>query len=281
MPPIIELRDVDVEYPIYQGGRRSLKMDLAEGMVGGLLKRTRGGMRVRALNALSLTIHEGERVGLVGHNGSGKTTLLRLLAGVASPTRGDIAISGRVVPLIDKGLGLNDQFSAEENIELPLRLLGATDAEIREARSSVLEFADLGVFAKLPMRTYSAGMRTRLMFALCTALKADVLLLDEWIGAGDTAFVEKASRRVDELVGSCKALVLASHSLDLIVKVCNRVLWFDHGNIVADGEPEEVSRAYWMDARRKQLEALGIDPSAELGARSDVASVSIRVAQAR
>ena len=254
----VSVKDVVVEYPLLQSSRHFVSSSLAAGLVGGLLRVSGHERYVRALDGLSLELAPGDRVGLVGHNGSGKTTFLRLLAGILTPTEGEITVEGSVVPLLDKGLGLSELLTAEENVELPMRLLGASSEAVAAATPGILAFTELGDFVHLPMRMYSAGMRARLAFAICTAVRGDVLLLDEWMGAGDIGFVEKATRRIDEMVQESRIMVLASHSLDLLTSVCNRVLWFDHGRIVKDGDPTEVSQAYWEHARRQQLEALGV-----------------------
>lgn len=255
----ITLNNIIVEYPVLQSSRKFADSSFVSGLVGGLVNRTGRTSRIRAINELSLNIEAGERIGLIGHNGSGKTTLLRVLAGALRPTSGKMDIQGRLVPLIDKGVGISELLTAEENIELPMRLLGASSSEIEDARASILEFTDLGDYAQLPVRMYSAGMSARLAFAISTAVKGDILLLDEWLGAGDLGFVEKATQRLNEFVKQSKILILASHSLELITSVCTRVLWFDHGQVIRDGDPEETCRAYWKDARTKQLEAIGMD----------------------
>ena len=259
MTASITLKDVVVEYPVLQTSKRFANASFVSGLVGGLIKRDGNMSAIRAIDNLSLKIEAGERIGLVGHNGSGKTTFLRLLSGVLRPTEGVVNIEGRLVPLIDKGVGISELLTAEENIELPMRLLGATSAEIEAAKDRILEFTELGDYAQLPVRMYSAGMSARLAFAICTAVRGDIFLLDEWLGAGDLGFVEKAKQRLDEFIEQSKILIVASHSLELIMSVCTRVLWFDHGRIVQDGDPEAISRAYWRDARMKQLEAIGMD----------------------
>lgn len=235
---------ISFHYPVYETGGRSLKMAAMRQIAGARLIQESGHTVVRALEEVSFNLKEGDRLGLIGHNGSGKSTLLRVVAGLAHPQQGKITIQGKVIPLIEKSLGINPDLSGFENIELPLRLLGASSAEVRDAKRDIPEWTGLGPFINMPFRTYSEGMKARLSFAICTALAGDILVLDEWLGAGDAAFVEQAERRLNEFVNRSKILVLASHSLDLIGNVCNVVAWMERGRIVHIGAAEEVIGAY-------------------------------------
>jgi len=199
---------------------------------------------VRALDGVDLDVRAGEVAAVMGRNGSGKSTLLRVLGGLAHPQVGRVDIQGRVIPLIEKGLGINAELSGEANIELPLRLLGATDAEIQRARQWVPDFTGLQQFIQLPVRTYSEGMRARLAFALSTAIEGDILVLDEWLSAGDINFVDKAEAQLTSLLNKSRILVLASHSLELLRHVCTKVLWMEQGKAVMMGSPDEVIAAY-------------------------------------
>ncbi len=249
---LIQIDDVSVDYPVFDASARSMKMAALGKLTGGRVVSKFASINVRALDQLTLDIFEGERIGLIGHNGAGKSTLLRLLAGVLHPTSGDMLVRGRVVPMIEGALGVHSEFTGYENIELPLRLMGATEDEIARARVEIEEFTQLGPYMSMPLRTYSAGMRVRLAFAICTAVKPDVLVLDEWLGASDAAFIERASKRLNTMLEAAKAMVVASHSTDLLIGVCNRVLWLERGRLVMDGLPREVIAAY------TRAQALGI-----------------------
>lgn len=241
---LIQIDDVSVDYPVFNASARSIKMAALGRLTGGRVVSKFSSVNVRALDAITLDIFEGERLGLIGHNGAGKSTLLRLIAGVLHPTSGDFLVRGRVVPLIEKGLGLNSEFTGHENIELPLRLMGATEEELARARVEIEEFTQLGPYMSMPIRTYSEGMRVRLAFAICTAVKPELLVLDEWLGASDAAFIERATKRLNVMLEGAKAIVVASHSMDLLIGVCNRVLWLERGRIVMDGLPRDVIAAY-------------------------------------
>jgi len=237
----VKLEDVSFWYPVFDASGRSLKISLMRQFGGNGEK---GIVEVRALSQISLEIKHGDRVGLVGRNGAGKSTLLKVLARLIYPQRGGVSIEGRVVPILSRGLGIQPEFSGYRNIELPMRLLGATSAEIRRAQEEVPDWSGLGDFMHLPVRTYSDGMRARLMFALCTAVRGEILVMDEWLSAGDADFVERAQQRLRGLVESTPIVVLSSHSLDIIRKICNVVVWMEEGEIVQVGSPEDVLSAY-------------------------------------
>lgn len=247
----IKLEDVSFWYPVYDVTGRSLKVALMR-QFRGADAHEGGKVEVQALSDVTLDIRDGDRIGLIGRNGAGKSTLLRVLAGLVHPQRGGVKISGRVVPLITRGLGLQPELSGYRNIELPMRLLGATDAEIRRAHKEVPEWSGLGDFIHLPVRTYSDGMRARLMFAISTSVRGDILVLDEWLGAGDVDFVDKARARLEGLLEETRIVVLASHSIQIIRKICNVVCWMDRGQVVMVGPPDDVIPAYLAGVQKPQ-----------------------------
>lgn len=240
----IDAEHVDFDYPIYDMRARSIKLSLSRQIVGGALSDLGQHLTVNALRNIRLSLQDGDRIGLVGHNGAGKTTLLRVLAGLYPPRRGRISIVGRVVPLIEKGVGMNWELSGNENVELPLRLLGATDEEVRRAKKEIPEFTGLGPYMHLPIRTYSEGMKTRLAFAICTAIHSEILVLDEWLSAGDLDFQQRANQRLNDMIKATNILIISSHSLSLIENVCNRAVLMEGGRIRLDGTPREVCAAY-------------------------------------
>lgn len=240
----VQLTDITFRYPVYALTGRSLKVSLARQFAGGKLGMRAGQVEVEALRNVTLNLREGDRLGLVGRNGSGKSTLLRIVAGLAHPQVGQVDIKGKVLPLIERGIGINPELSGAANIELPMRFLGASTSEIREARDWVAEFTGLGNFIQLPVRTYSEGMKARLTFALSTAVRGDIIVLDEWLSAGDIDFVERAETHLTGLVRSAAILVFASHSPAMLRRVCNQIAWMDGGNLVMVGDPESVITAY-------------------------------------
>lgn len=236
---------VFVDFPIYNAKNRSLKNTVMQAATGGKVSFGAEGTVIRSLEDVSFEIHEGERVGLIGHNGAGKSTLLRALSGVYAPTVGKADIVGEIGSLVDIGLGIDGEASGRENIFIRGALLGLKRREIEERFNDIVEFSELGEFINMPVRTYSSGMHLRLAFAVATIIRPEILLMDEWLSVGDAAFNEKAEQRLNSLVESSRILVIASHSRALIERTCNRVMWFEHGRLKMDAKPLEVCKAYW------------------------------------
>ena len=241
----IQLENVSLTFPIYGFGGRSLKKGLLKIFAtGGVLKFTDSILTVEAVKDISLSIRDGDRVALIGRNGSGKSALLRVLAGIYEPQRGRIQVDGRVGSILDIPLGMDHEASGYENIKIRSMLLRLSRAQMRALIPSVEDFTELGSFLKMPVRTYSAGMLVRLAFALSTMLVPDILLIDEVIGVGDSAFMEKAQARLEQLVYRSKILIIASHSTQELKRFCNKALWLEHGTMKMYGPLDDVSSAY-------------------------------------
>ncbi|RFB78684.1 ABC transporter ATP-binding protein [Methylovirgula sp. 4M-Z18] len=235
---------VRVEYPIFNSNSRSLKNTLALIGTGGRIMASAGRTNVLALDNVSFELNEGDRVALIGHNGSGKSTLLRVLAGIYHPSQGQVKVEGKIGAIFDQGYGLDTEATGRENIYLRGLALGMRSREIEARVDEIIEFAELGDFIELPMRTYSAGMSARLAFGVTTTISADVLLIDEGIGAGDTAFLEKANQRISQMVERAGILVLGSHSETLLKHTCNRGILMHHGKMIMNGPLDEVLDCY-------------------------------------
>lgn len=230
MSNIVSLRNVSLAYPIYSVQAQSLRNAIVSLAVGGkLLKDGRDVIHVKALNNISFDLKEGDRLGIIGHNGSGKTTLLKVLAGVYEPDKGLVKVDGKISSMIDIGLGLDGNLTGRENIISMGRMRGLTTKAIIEKIPEILEFSDLGNFIDLPIKTYSSGMSTRLVFAVSTSFEPDVLILDEWLGAGDAGFYDKATKRMNDLLAQSRTMILASHNFDLVKTTCNKLLVLEHG----------------------------------------------------
>lgn len=241
----IAVENVSVEFPLYGGGSRSLKKTLAHiGSRGRIAHDASDRVCVQALRDVTLRIDYGDRVGLIGPNGAGKTTLLRVLAGVYEPTHGMMRHSGRVVPLFDAALGIDMEATGYENITLRGLLLGLSRREIRERSNDIAAFTELGDYLALPVRMYSSGMALRLAFAISTCVDPEILLMDEWIAAGDAHFLDKAKKRMDNMIDRASILVMASHSEDLIRRLCTKVVYLGAGRVRAFGPVEEGLKAY-------------------------------------
>jgi len=238
----ITLENVTADFPIY-GNQPSFRNALIGRVVGGVLRRqslTSKRVVVRALENISLTVHHGDQLGIVGHNGAGKSTMLRIFAGIYQPSQGTVNIEGRVSPLFSTSPGLDLDDTGYENIMTCGLLLGMSRDEIERKMPEIEAFSELSDYLSLPARTYSTGMLVRLGFAIATAIDPEILLLDEELGAGDARFAMRAAKRVEALIERSSIVVLASQSQELISRICNRTILLDHGRLIADGPTKDV-----------------------------------------
>lgn len=229
----ISARNVSLDYPIYGASSKDLRNKILSAATGGIIQVGQDNiMQVRAIENVSLEIPSGGRVGLYGHNGSGKTSLLRVLAGIVIPTAGEVEITGRVLPLLNIGVGTYPDLTGREVIRLRLRLDGYNKDQIKALEEEIVDFAELGEgFSNLPIRSYSSGMMTRLLFAIVTIQEPDILLADEWLSVADENFIAKAEQRLDQFVSRAGILVMASHNLDLLKRWCGQIYQLEHGHI--------------------------------------------------
>ena len=207
-----------------------------------------------AVAGVSLTIRYGERLGIVGRNGAGKSTLLHMIAGLSSPTSGSIEINGKVTSVMTLGVGLRDNLSGRENIYVDGEIQGRARHEVEQVIDQIIAFADLGEFIDYPIRTYSTGMKARLAFSMISHIDPEILIIDEALSVGDANFSTKATARIMEICARGKIVIIVSHGMESIKSICNRCLWMENGNVVMDGSPEAVTRAY-IDSVRAADEA--------------------------
>ena len=239
----IRLHKVVVDFPIVNASAQSLQLRLFQAL-GGRLTSHHQTVVVRALDGLDLDLADGDRLGLIGHNGSGKTTLLRVLAGVYPPAAGSASIEGSVSSFTDLTLGMDPESTGWENIVFRCAFMGLSFEEARRLSPAIAEFSELGEYLNLPARTYSSGMFLRLAFAISTSVEPEILIMDEMISTFDAQFIEKAQRRLHEVVNNANILALASHDINVIQEICNKVVWLEHGTIKQFGPPERIVQAY-------------------------------------
>jgi ABC-type polysaccharide/polyol phosphate transport system ATPase subunit len=234
----LHFANVTVQYPVYNSRSKSLRSQLARLSTGGRIEQKDGVRLVTALRDVSFDLRNGDRVGLVGHNGAGKSTLLRTMAGVYTPAAGTVVRKGRVATVLELGAGMDPELTGYENILRMSMLLGRSSADVRSSLPEIEEFTQLGDFLNLPVRTYSSGMTTRLMFAVATSTAPDILLLDEVFGAGDAEFQVHAHDRMEALISSVGIFVFASHEHAKVKRYCDRFFRLEHGLLTEVGSDD-------------------------------------------
>ena len=203
----------------------------------------------RALDGINLDVNKGEVVGIIGPNGSGKSTLLRVIAGIYAPDEGSIEVEGRITLLAGVGTGFNQNLTGRENISLTASIFGFNKKDILEMEEDIIEFSGIREFIDDPIRTYSAGMRARLGFAIISNLDPDILLLDEVMSVGDHEFRKKSRARIEELVNGKATVVIVSHSKSILKSLCDKVYFIQDGKIASDGDLEEAFELYESDKK--------------------------------
>jgi len=248
MSRTVVVRDVVKRYPLFS--RRRERALALFGRTAGLTTKT-------ALDGVSLEVSSGEAVGIIGENGSGKSTLLRLIAGISSPDSGVIETEQPVAGILELGLGFHPEFTGRENATLYGALLGLPKEVMRERLDDILQFAELGEFIDLPLRTYSSGMTARLAFAVATNVRPRVLLVDEALAVGDTAFQRKCVDRMVRFKEEGRSVLFCSHAMYLVTGFCERAVWLHHGRVERSGLTQDVVEAYEGYLRSREKRRLG------------------------
>ena len=239
MEPIIEVRNVSMRFNLAKEKNESLK-EYFLAMVKGTLHFD----EFYALKDVNLTVEPGDFYGLIGLNGSGKSTLLKVISGVYKPSAGSCTVRGTIAPLIELGAGFDMDLTARENIYLNGTVLGFTPKYLDSKFDEIVEFSELREFLDVPLKNYSSGMVARLAFAVATITKPDILIADEILSVGDFLFQEKCEKRMQELMSGGTTVILVSHSIEQIERMCNKVAWIEHGHVKMDGSTMEVCEAY-------------------------------------
>jgi len=259
--PVIEAHSIWKQYR-----RPHVKASTLKEAIIALLQGKRGYDEFWALRDIAFSMEKGEAVGLVGANGSGKSTLLGILARVLRPTRGSVAVNGRVCPLLELGTGFHPDLTGRENVFLNSSLLGLSHKETAARYDDIVDFAELHDFMAAPVKTFSTGMVVRLGFSVAAHMDPDILLVDEILGVGDEHFRHKSFARMVELKQQGKTICVVSHNLDSIELFCKRAIWIDAGRLIADGEVSDVVAQYraavdWYEQQLAQRQA----PTSPLG----------------
>ena len=237
----IQVNNVSIKFRIYHDRSPSLKDTFANFFKA---KKTAAFSDFWAIKDISFNVHAGDRLGIVGHNGAGKSTLLKALCRVYESNYGAIKVDGSVAPLLEIGAGFHPEFTGRENIYLNGAILGCSKLQLSLIEQEVIAFSELEEFVDTPVKYYSTGMYMRLAFSLATAISPDILVLDEIFAGGDASFMQKAKARMYEMINKANIMIMVSHDHELVRTLCNRVIWMDHGKIVADGPPDEIIGKY-------------------------------------
>jgi ABC-type polysaccharide/polyol phosphate transport system ATPase subunit len=235
----IHLDDVSLCYRLAKQRIPSIKEYAIHWMKGALAYE-----QLWALRDVSLTVREGETVGIVGRNGAGKSTLLKVISRVLKPTKGKSEVRGIVAPILELGTGFDHELTGLENVYLNALLLGRSRKEIQEKLEEIVDFSGLGDFIRSPIRNYSSGMLARLGFSIATAWLPEILILDEVLAVGDAAFTEKCGAKMRTFHEAGITILVVSHTADVVRETCTRCIWLDAGRLRADGDADEVLKLY-------------------------------------
>ena len=242
----IDVKDLHISYRCLKSF--SIKKSLLH------LKKTKSEVH-EAVRGVSFSVPKGEILGIVGKNGSGKSTMLRAIAGIFSPDEGSIDLHGNSVQLLSIGVGFQKKLTGRENILLSGMLLGFSEEQVRAKMDEIIEFANLGKFIDMPVKTYSSGMHSKLAFSITAILESDIMLIDEVLSVGDQRFKEKSYNKMKELISDdTRTVVIVSHSLSTIEELCDEVLWLNDGEVIEQGNPVEVLPRYteFMASKKKK-----------------------------
>lgn len=236
---VIQVRDVSMHFNLMEEKVDSIKEYIVKLLKGKLLYND-----FIALNHVSFDVQKGDILGFIGFNGAGKSTLLKILAGVLTPTTGSVTVKGTIAPLIEVGAGFDPELTARENIYLNGAILGYSKAFIEQKFDSIIEFAELKDFVNVPVKNFSSGMYARLGFSIATAVQPDILIVDEVLSVGDFRFQQKCEERIRKMIEDGVTILLVSHDINMIERLCNKVLWLNHGEMKAFGKAIEICDKY-------------------------------------
>lgn len=240
MQPVIEIKDVSMRFRMANDKISSLKEYMVCRLQGKLQYKV-----FEALKHVSFHVNKGEVVGLIGHNGAGKSTVLKVISGILRPSEGSVTVRGNVVPMLELGAGFDMDMTGRENIFLNGAILGYSEEFLRGKFDEIVAFSELDKqFIEIPLRNYSSGMKARIAFSIATVVQPEILIVDEVLSVGDMAFQQKSRNRMMELMSGGTTVLFVSHNLQQIRKMCNRVVWLDHGEIRMVGDAQEVCDAY-------------------------------------
>ncbi|WP_442920493.1 ABC transporter ATP-binding protein [Methanobrevibacter sp.] len=241
----VKVEHVSMEFKITKDRIDTLK----EYVIRTLKRNKKEKEKIRVLNDISFKVYKGDKLGILGFNGAGKSTLLKILAGIYEPTYGKITINGKVAPLLELSAGFDKNYTGRNNIYLNGAFLSMEKKFLEEKFDEIVEFSELGDFINYPVKNYSSGMRAKLGFSIATMIEPDILIVDEILSVGDIKFRKKSSEKINELMAEGVTVLLVSHSINQIRKICDKCIWIDNGQIIMEGPSDEVCDAYVENAK--------------------------------
>ena len=234
---LIEIKNLEIEYPVFTNKKRSIKSTMLSLAKAGKINQSDKVTKIKAIDNMSLNINYGDKIGLVGGNGSGKTSLLRAIMGIYEPTSGNIICGEEVTSLIDIELGIDEDATGYENIFLRGIILGLQKQQITKILPNIEAFSELGEYLNLPVRTYSSGMKVRLAFSILMSINPKIIVMDEWLSVGDEEFKKKAEKKLNEIISKSSCLIIASHDLNHLKSICNRIIYIEKGKFIKELDP--------------------------------------------
>ena len=236
----IKISNVSVKYRLAKEKPKTLQEYIIHRLKGGRMNYE----DFWALSDINIEVCRRETLGIIGHNGAGKSTLLKVIAGVLKPTHGDVMVNGKIAPLIELGAGFDMELTGKENIYLNASILGLSRKEIDKKLNNIVEFSELGEFIHSPLKSYSSGMVSRLGFSIATEVDPEILIIDEILAVGDERFNKKCMERMTGFKKSGITMLFVSHSMKEVKRLCDRVLWLDHGRQRMFGDPKSITEEY-------------------------------------
>ena len=241
----VKVEHVSMEFKISKDKIDTLK----EYVIRTLKRNKKEKEKIRVLDDISFEVYKGDKLGILGFNGAGKSTLLKILAGIYEPTYGKITINGKVAPLLELSAGFDKNYTGKNNIYLNGAFLSMDKDFLDEKYDEIVEFSELGDFINYPVKNYSSGMRAKLGFSIATLVEPDILIVDEILSVGDIKFRKKSSEKINELMSEGVTVLLVSHSINQIKKICDKCIWISNGKIIMEGPADEVCDAYVENAK--------------------------------
>lgn len=244
---IIDVKNLTMEFKVTKD-----KIDTIKEFIIRTIKRNKEEHeKIKVIDDISFKVYKGDKLGILGFNGAGKSTLLKIMSGIYEPTSGSITTYGKIAPLLELGAGFDKNYTGKNNIYLNGALLSISEDVLKEKYDEIVEFSELGEFINYPIKNYSSGMRTKLGFSIATQINPDILIIDEILSVGDIKFKKKSADKINSMMKDGVTVLLVSHSIPQIKKICDRCIWLENGKIKMYGEAEDVCEAYVKGARRE------------------------------